>query len=335
MKSEIFSKEQVKDFKKEVKQLIRKWHKVNPDYIFATETSAIPPSYLIKEAWKKAYPNEKPPTFYRIDPKQVGSGGAEDKKYLKENKDSPLAKGMKEDMKKSEDYFKKRIRKDNANIIVYDECGPTTRKKREAKVEIKFDKKPLDKDFDSEVTRVRSCEGVADRIISSYLIGQISKKPGKIYVSGGLINVHPEEGADAKINFSPTIKFLHSNAGRRLSPVEEDYIEKHGYGEAYDFNLTARIIKHHEQRGRAIKYVSELKQIGKEAGEELAKKRKLEAKITSTLAIGGLIGGLFFLSPTFTGNAIVNLNIEKTNWIGGVLFVIGLIGALFVFRRKK
>lgn len=48
----------------------------------------------------------------------------------------------------------------------------------------------------------------------------------------------------------------------------------------------------------------------------------------------GLVGGLFFLSSNLTGNVIGNLNQTSSNWIGGFLFLIGLVGAFAYFKRR-
>ncbi|MFA5174149.1 MAG: hypothetical protein WC438_03130 [Candidatus Pacearchaeota archaeon] len=45
--------------------------------------------------------------------------------------------------------------------------------------------------------------------------------------------------------------------------------------------------------------------------------------------------GVFFLSSNITGNVIGDMNNSTSNIIGGVLFVIGLIGAFFYFKNKK
>ena len=47
-----------------------------------------------------------------------------------------------------------------------------------------------------------------------------------------------------------------------------------------------------------------------------------------------MLVGIFFLSPSLTGNAIGSLNQTSSNWIGGILFVIGLVASLIYFKRK-
>jgi len=52
------------------------------------------------------------------------------------------------------------------------------------------------------------------------------------------------------------------------------------------------------------------------------------------LAIGGILGGLFFLSPNMTGNAITNINQSSSNVLGVILLVVGLVGAFFWVKKK-
>ena len=61
----------------------------------------------------------------------------------------------------------------------------------------------------------------------------------------------------------------------------------------------------------------------------------LQKKVVCVLTIVGLCTGLFFLSPNLTGNAIGDLTNSTSNWIGGVLFVFGLIGVFTFFKKKK
>ena len=40
----------------------------NPDYVFLLASSAVPDGWILKEGWKKAFPGQKVPRFYTIDP---------------------------------------------------------------------------------------------------------------------------------------------------------------------------------------------------------------------------------------------------------------------------
>lgn len=85
-------------------------HEYGPKYIFLLETSAIPSGYALKEAWKIAYPDETVPIFYRIDPKTLFS--MSNLSYRGQDK---------EDRETVEFFFKKRIKDNDAKILIYDE----------------------------------------------------------------------------------------------------------------------------------------------------------------------------------------------------------------------
>ncbi|MBU4070418.1 MAG: tetratricopeptide repeat protein [Nanoarchaeota archaeon] len=75
------------------------------------------------------------------------------------------------------------------------------------------------------------------------------------------------------------------------------------------------------------------------AKAERIKRRKLkrislENKVTASIALAGVVSGLIFLSPNLTGNVIGNLSNSSSNIIGGVLFLIGLVGAFFSIRGR-
>jgi len=53
--------------------------------------------------------------------------------------------------------------------------------------------------------------------------------------------------------------------------------------------------------------------------------------IAGTVGIVGLIGGMLFLSPNITGNA-VGINELASNIFGTILLVTGLIGSFFWLR---
>ncbi len=63
--------------------------------------------------------------------------------------------------------------------------------------------------------------------------------------------------------------------------------------------------------------------------------KSLERTLGGTLAIMGLISSIFFFSSNVTGNVIGNLTNSTSNIIGAALFLIGIVGAFFYFRRKR
>ncbi|MBR9701666.1 hypothetical protein GOV13_01965 [Candidatus Pacearchaeota archaeon] len=58
----------------------------------------------------------------------------------------------------------------------------------------------------------------------------------------------------------------------------------------------------------------------------------IEDRVIPVLASLGLIVSIFFLSPNITGNAVEDMAQNTSDWIGGILFVLGLIG--FYFWKK-
>ncbi len=74
-----------------------------------------------------------------------------------------------------------------------------------------------------------------------------------------------------------------------------------------------------------------------DAISEKRKKRNpgLEHKTLGVFIIAGILGGLFFLSPNFTGNVIGNLNQASSNWLGVVLLVAGLVAGFFWLKGRK
>ena len=65
------------------------------------------------------------------------------------------------------------------------------------------------------------------------------------------------------------------------------------------------------------------------------KQEGLERKLSAITTILGFLASLFFLSSNFTGNVISNLTLKTSNIIGTILFLVGLIGAFFYFKKRK
>ncbi|MBU4070149.1 MAG: hypothetical protein KJ646_04165, partial [Nanoarchaeota archaeon] len=114
-------------------------------------------------------------------------------------------------------------------------------------------------------------------------------------------------------------------------------IAKHGKPTWKERYGKPRLVKGH-LRKESLKFIHDLKQAGKEAGEEINQQRQkrnsLESEVTVTIALAGVVSGLIFLSPNLTGNVIGNLSNSSSNIIGGVLFLIGLVGAFFSIRGR-
>ncbi len=103
----VVDREKAGGLAQEVSRQVEHWHDFQPDYVFLTETSAFPIGYMFKEAWKAAYPDERPPQFFRVDPIAMGR-----------NSNALELPGYEE---KLEEFLNKRIKKPNARVAIFDE----------------------------------------------------------------------------------------------------------------------------------------------------------------------------------------------------------------------
>ncbi|MDO8529004.1 MAG: hypothetical protein Q7S06_03905 [Nanoarchaeota archaeon] len=121
---------------------------------------------------------------------------------------------------------------------------------------------------------------------------------------------------------------------------------------------TPKMLLDYQIEGALSAYMKDIKELGvKKALDEFSRKAYLQWGAVSRTGegsvrgkyntnIGGLertaravsiiaiLGSMFFFSFNITGNAISNLSRISSNWIGGVLFFIGVVGSLFCFRNK-
>lgn len=56
-------------------------------------------------------------------------------------------------------------------------------------------------------------------------------------------------------------------------------------------------------------------------------------KTFAVLSIGSVLAGIFLLSPNLTGNVIGNIAKSSGNILGGILFILGIVGVFFTFKR--
>lgn len=64
------------------------------------------------------------------------------------------------------------------------------------------------------------------------------------------------------------------------------------------------------------------------------KKGRLEERVAAGIAIGGFVLALVFISPNLTGKAIASVAVRNSNWLGVVLFLVGLVGSFFYLRNR-
>jgi len=119
-KYRVMTPENVESYKEFAKAKVQLWHdKVNPKYIFLTETSAVPFGWLLKETWKAMYPEEEAPRFYRIEAHKNENMLFNMLRHFHENKeDWDKEQGRHNTFKR---YIESRIKDKEASVIVYDE----------------------------------------------------------------------------------------------------------------------------------------------------------------------------------------------------------------------
>ncbi len=61
----------------------------------------------------------------------------------------------------------------------------------------------------------------------------------------------------------------------------------------------------------------------------------LISRISSIIAVSGILGSLFFLGSDLTGNVIADLTTQTTSFIGASLLIIGLIASFFWIKSKR
>lgn len=91
-----------------------------------------------------------------------------------------------------------------------------------------------------------------------------------------------------------------------------------------------------EERRKSKSYISKSEHYKKIVlnAHPFGKKSGFE-KSAVAVSLISLIGGSFLLSFNLTGNVVGNLNQTSSNFIGVILFVLGLIGAFIYFRKKE
>lgn len=101
--------------------------------------------------------------------------------------------------------------------------------------------------------------------------------------------------------------------------AEEEKAHNHGYTSA-EYSLRR------ELKGLDEKIENENKAM---------KKKTLERRASSMVAIAGFGAGIFFLQSNITGNAIADLTAKNTSFIGAGLLVVGLIAGFFWIKSRK
>ena len=98
-----------------------------------------------------------------------------------------------------------------------------------------------------------------------------------------------------------------------------------------------KAVKNYEKVGRLDK-MADIYELGHEPIKAKIIRNKLKSRLenrmVAVIATASILGSLFFFSSNLTGNIIGNLNQTVSNGIGGILFVLGLVGAFVYFRKR-
>jgi hypothetical protein len=85
-----------------------------------------------------------------------------------------------------------------------------------------------------------------------------------------------------------------------------------------------------------VNKTTETKDIDNSTGlEKVAEVEDTEKAPAAALAIVGILGGLYTLSPNLTGNAVSDMGLTTTNIFGVIILILGFVGLYLLFRKKK
>jgi hypothetical protein len=155
----------------------------------------------------------------------------------------------------------------------------------------------------------------------------LSKKPGEdMYV----LEIMPHDGEGDSHNYS--IKYA------RMRSVVSVNIELDNGGSEQEIEKKMKFYKQQitEKYGVPVRFFIS----GNGSFEGLTrvfpeKRKSLEQKVSSVVAVGGILGSLFFLGSNLTGNAIANLNFQNSSFLGAGLLIVGLVAGWFWLKGKK
>lgn len=157
-------------------------------------------------------------------------------------------------------------------------------------------------------------------------------------ILGGIIITKTQD--TPKMHYSPInlLSLLSTHLFGFASPSQDYHEMKEWIDNTWDKNDTTEYDLERTSKKYHLKYRmfkgGHLK-VENDQEQEAQKKKSLEQRVSGATAILGIASSLFFLSSNVTGNAIGNLSKSSESWLGIILFVIGLIGAVGYFKSKK
>ncbi len=141
----------------------------------------------------------------------------------------------------------------------------------------------------------------------------------------------------------------YKDSGRRL-PMDMSFIDKKGeivrpnkkdYQQAIE--RRDKYNAHNEAGELNDRYHSLISKYGKDSQQvynfevnKLGMHREGKpGRLEGSVAVIGLVSGLFFLSGNFTGNVVGNSFQTPSNILGIILFLVGIFGMFFYFKKDK
>jgi len=266
------------------KQIVTSWHDdIRPDYVFLTETAAIAYGYVIKETWRSAYPDEELPKFFRINPGAPIIHGTR-KIYDQDTRNWDSQEIDDDKFDSFVGYFiNKRITTSNPRIIVFDEGGSQGWTGMEAIAQFSKDDKVIYHDYsgnflDNEnipiaTTSTSGSSGKVAETIRKIL--EATKGNASIWTSRQTI-----QDKTPKYYNEPDAITRRTYATKEIIQITKKIFRKglkdprkigdkyYHFGEV-DEDLIGIIQDDPDKRKIALKFIKNLKDIGKKAGEEL------------------------------------------------------------------
>jgi hypothetical protein len=370
----VLTDEHIEEFKEFAKNKVRLWHdKVHPDYIFLTETSAIPFGWLFKETWKEMFPGEPVPKFYRINPHRESGFIGRMLDYEKEHGSGRMRAHL-------EEYLDSRIKDKSANTILFDETdreltdgkgydpSGNSLKRVDKNNENSLKNETLEKGRNllakyGEIKNLWTDQGMPNKLgnmgektyLGDYIRINNKEKEEILFKNGEKSDPsgktepisseqYKKEGLPSKPYgaFRDSERFEEQEIAHGpmyIKPTRKNQTIEGGESINDHLALTGITEKDPELRKRALDYISDLKLAGKEAGiearQENEKKKSLEQRLFAIIGIIGLGSSVFFLGSSITGNVIGSSNMSSGSLIGSILFFVGILGVFLCFHKEE
>ncbi len=296
----------------EIKLKLKQIHELNPEYIIIAQTAVTGWGNIIKEGLKKAYPEEKLPHFLFMDPRLCKHDTYAEKtgnyRYGSRSSVIPRMKQKKKIIKFISEHSSD---PSNARILLLDDPSSMV-------------------DTKDKPEKMGICKGSSQ---SLYLLADD--------LCDWIVFPETEEAKRKNIRFKDVWSLGICFAIRSVYHRKGDIPTLEGRSKNFEERTLPGgydIVRPYKGK-EGLNYLAGLKQFGREVGEELraeqqAKQKGLEGTL-GIISLGGFLSSLLFLSSNFTGNAISNLTLKTANIIGVVLFLFGLVGAFFYFKKRK